>query len=465
MRQPLRTVLHAMGLTIMAVTPVLGGCSGDDGPPADATPAPTPVPADAGDGAATVNEPPDASPEASAPVGCLKHPCPVKIVVDSWHACAVMDDGTARCWGHNDSGELGDGTTVDRSVPTPVMGLTGVTDMVLGLGWSCALSKDGTVRCWGMYGYPETTPTTAPEAIVGVVGAKQLSGGTFSACARLDNGSVQCWGNNGYGELGNGKTGASSRASVQVTLLGGVKTIAAHGHNVCAALTDGTARCWGNNAGAALGDGTTTNRPTPVGVQGLRGVASLHGSEETPCAILDDGSARCWGKNDYSQIGDGTNVDRPEPTKVGSLSGVLQLSGRGCALMSGAGVQCWGAAGLAGTGTAVTARMLPQPIQGATTATQLVAGAAHHCARLADGTVQCWGLNNYGQLGSGSTKDPTTPVQVRDLAKVTAVFSGRGFTSFALLSDGTVQGWGRNDYGQVGDGTKDTRSAPVAVAF
>ncbi|WP_244237814.1 RCC1 domain-containing protein, partial [Corallococcus llansteffanensis] len=245
----------------------------------------------------------------------------------------------------------------------------------------------------------------------------------------------------------------------------GARLVAGGFHNL-AAKQDGTVWAWGRNAYGQLGDGTATNRSTPVPVQGLTGVAALAAGYQHSLAVKQDGTVWAWGYNVNGQLGDGTVTDRPNPVQVQGLTGVTALAVgfyHSLALKQDGTVWAWGSniTGQLGDGT-TTDRLTPVQVQGLTGVTALAAGASHTLALKQDGTAWAWGFNNYGQLGDGTATDRLTPVQVQGLTGVTALASG-GSHTLALKQDGTVRAWGFNDMGQLGDGTRTNRSTPVQV--
>jgi len=238
----------------------------------------------------------------------------------------------------------------------------------------------------------------------------------------------------------------------------------------CALLGDGTVRCWGENSSGQLGDGTTTNRLTPVAVSGLSGAVSLTPSADGMCALLGDGTARCWGNNMAGQLGDGTTTTRLTPVLVSGLSGAVSVASSGtgsgmCALLGDGTARCWGSnfSGQLGDGT-TTRRLTPVAVSGLSSAVSLTSTSGYGmCALLGDGTARCWGRNHFGQLGDGTTTDRRTPVAVSGLSSAVSLSSTSGYGMCALLGDGTARCWGRNDAGQLGDGTTTDRLTPVAV--
>jgi hypothetical protein len=191
------------------------------------------------------------------------------------HTCALTSAGAAECWGNNDLGQLGNGTTTNSTTPVAVSGLgSGVSAISVGGDHSCALTSAGAVKCWGDNGNGElgngtTTPSSTPVAVSGLgSGVSAISAGEDHTCALTSAGAVQCWGFNGFGQLGNGTTTDSSTPVAVSSPGGGVSAITAEGFHSCALTSAGAAECWGFNGFGELGDATTTDRHEPVFVSG-----------------------------------------------------------------------------------------------------------------------------------------------------------------------------------------------------
>lgn len=186
-----------------------------------------------------------------------------QIAVGSGFACALVS-GAVKCWGSNVSGQLGNGTTTASWTPvTPIA--SGATDLAAALDYTCAVVS-GTVKCWGTRS-PVGISSTTPVTVAGIGSATQVAAGNFHACAVTSAGGVKCWGWNDSGQLGDNTTTNSTTPVDVVGLSSGVSMVAASGwKHTCALLTNGSVKCWGSNANGELGDGTRTQRLTPVSV-------------------------------------------------------------------------------------------------------------------------------------------------------------------------------------------------------
>jgi alpha-tubulin suppressor-like RCC1 family protein len=220
------------------------------------------------------------------------------------HSCAVLSGGTVKCWGLNGSGELGDGTTINRLTPVGVVGLDSGVLLVTGGGsHNCAVLSGGTAKCWGSNGGKLGDGTTinrlTPVGVVGLdSGVVSISAGWAHSCAVLSAGVAKCWGSNSNGQLGDGTTNDQRTPVGVVGLASGVVSIAAGTKYSCAVLSGGTAKCWGENYSGQLGDSTTTARLTPVDVVGLgSGAVSIAVGDGHSCALLIGGAVKCWGSN------------------------------------------------------------------------------------------------------------------------------------------------------------------------
>ncbi|MCS6778048.1 MAG: dockerin type I domain-containing protein [Chloroherpetonaceae bacterium] len=427
------------------------------------------------------------------------------IAVGGAHTLALRRDGTVWAWGNNASGELGDGTTTNRRTPVPVKGpggsgvLTGVTALAARSGCSMALRPDGTVWAWGRNFYGQlgdgtTTDRSTPVQVRGPNNTGFLTdivavapGGNHTVALRSD-GTVWAWGDNEYGQLGNNTT-TNRTTPVQVRgpnntgFLTNVVAVSASLFHTVALRADGTVWTWGSNSHGQLGDGTTTNRTTPVQVLGPGVIAVSAGTMHT-MALRSDGTIWAWGGNFAGQLGDGTTISRRTPVQVrgvnriGFLTGIraIEASNTGSMALGQDGtVYSWGynEEGRFGIGSYADSTT-PVPMcgpEGEGLMTEVIAmgmGHRHSTVLRADGTLWSCGYNQQGQLGNSEFHIALTPVWVAApleqnfFPRALAISAGRSHTVL-LQVNGTVWAVGGNTYGQLGDGTTVDQKLPVQV--
>jgi len=344
--------------------------------------------------------------------------------------CALLAGGTVECWGDNEQGELGIGTTTNTPTPAAVTNLTGVTAIAAGAAHTCALLSGGTVQCWGYNQEGELgngtsiSPFVTPAAVSNLTGVTAIAAGAQHTCALLSIGTVDCWGVAYDGRLGTLDDRRPpllyglSWTPVSVSNLTGVTALSAGYSHTCALLMDRTVQCWGNNDYGQLGNGTTNHSTTPVSVSNLSGVTAIASGRYHACAVVSGGAVECWGANDYGQLGNGTMTATTSPVAASKLSG---------------------AAGIA-------------------------AGRGDSCAVLLDGTVECWGYNQDGELGNGTLWEPVLDTRRVDCWQNSSITAGNHHFC-ALLSGGAVQCWGLNDSGQLGNATATNSSTPAHVSL
>lgn len=336
-------------------------------------------------------------------------PIATAISVGTDMACALLSDGSVRCWGSNDQGQLGDGTitSTGSSPPVRVPDISNATAIATGGTWTaggkgaassaygCALLADRSVKCWGRFpGRPydqSVADSPRPATIAGLTDVVAIAAGNWHACALLANGSVQCWGDASEGELGNGVVTTCKPWSCPPNTIGtipvpaalkGVTSISGQGSNgSCAVLTTGEVACWGS----FMMHGTSDHLPFVVlGV--LTTPNHLSAGYNHACAVTASGGVQCWqGNVNLVAVGGFAH-------SVVAVSAGLEHT---CALLDNGTVECWPEAP-AGSTKAPTHRPAPD----ISNAIAVSAGYSQTCALIRGGNVRCW-------VGAGGGKVET----------------------------------------------------------
>lgn len=283
---------------------------------------------------------------------------------------------------------------------------------------------------------------------------------------------ILTWGSASQGQLGDG---TAVNKSSPVSVVGGFSDWVqisgmGSGNHGLGLRTNGTAWAWGGNAFGQLGDGTITSRSSPVSViGGFADWTSLQASSNHSLGLRSDGTAWAWGGGGAGGLGDNTVISKSSPVLiVGGFTDWVQLVGaanNSLGIRSDGTAWAWGgnSTGNLGDGT-TTAKSSPVSVLGGFTDwVQLAGGNTHGLGIRQNGTAWAWGRNNYGQLGDGTTVNKSSPVSVvggfTDWIKVDGGF----YHSLGLRSNGTAWSWGNNSSGQLGDGTTVSKSSPVSV--
>jgi len=354
-----------------------------------------------------------------------------------------------------------------------------IKDIQAGANQTCILTTAGGVMCWGEVFSEQFSDNSAtvqhhPVTIPGLSsGVRAIALGGTHSCALMTTGGVKCWGKNNQGQLGDDSTTDRVRPVGVYGLSSGVSAIEPGSFYSCALMTTGGVKCWGrNDFGQITNDSMkVTNGSRPVAVDGLSGVSAIGLGYSHSCVLMTTGGVKCWGSNQYGLLGNDITTDLRHPVDVYGLSSGVSAIAVGalhsCALKTTGGVKCWGnnQEGQIGIMYNTTDRFRPVDIYSLSSGVSAIAlGWTHSCALMTTGGVKCWGDNRFGQiLGDGSTTKILRPVDISDLSNGVSTIALGGHYSCALMTTGGVKCWGKNDKGQLGDGTTTKRHVPVDV--
>lgn len=331
------------------------------------------------------------------------------------HTCAILSDGTVRCWGGNYNGQLGNGGTVDALTATEVPGLTSVSDIGAGGNFTCAIAGAQKAYCWGGNGYGQLgngqSTGNQDQPVLTLSGVRDIATGQAHSCAVKTNSDVVCWGRNQNAQVGNGNN--PEEVTPVYVMTGGVAVSVGLTHS-CTLTTGGDVWCWGNNGDGQVGKGNKAAKVVPTKVTTMPNTISVSAGGNDTCGIRTGGDLYCWGENYHGQAGDPNNpndITSPElVTGLPPMSKVAIGIAHGCGLSTAGEVWCWGSQAVLGSPSA--SRAAPQKVPGLTDITDIASGSHHACAITSTGTAYCWGANSDGKVGDGTTTDRYSPVLV-----------------------------------------------------
>jgi alpha-tubulin suppressor-like RCC1 family protein len=427
-----------------------------------------------------------------------------QVSAGNFHTTAIKTDGTLWAWGSNSFGQLGVSANagINAANPSPIQvgALTNWSQVSAGTFHTTAIKTDGTLWAWGRNNGGQLGVSTnvginaansSPIQIGALTNWKQASAGYSHTSSIKTDGTLWAWGKNNYGQLGvsaNVGTNAANPSPIQVgALTNWSKTSIGFGHTT-AIKTDGTLWAWGNNnlgqLGVSTNVGTNTANPSPIQIGALTNWSQVSAGASHTTAIKTNGTLWSWGLNNYGQLGVsanvGTNAVNPSPVQVGALTNWSETSigyDHTTAIKTDGTLWAWGNNNLGQLGFSANAGSPvpnPSPIQiGALTNwAQFSVGFRHTSAIKTDGTLWAWGRNNYGQLGdgtSGTGANKSSPVQVPSSFTPKRIrFSPdsdwKSITvSHGIKNSGALFAWGPNNIGQLGDGTQVDKRSPIQI--
>ena len=337
------------------------------------------------------------------------------------HTCGIRAEGVAHCWGGNDYGQVGDGSTERRLTPVRVATPERLTALAAGSEHSCGLGASGAVYCWGnnaagQLGDGTNRARLKPVRVVTSQRLQQIAVGMAHSCALDSAGRLYCWGQNGRGQIGDGSR-TNREAPVRVGANRTFRSIALGWRHSCALTTDGTAYCWGSNGNGELGDANAADRLEPTAVVGGHRFVQLNAGSAHTCGLRGDGAVLCWGRNGKGELGNGSTEASSIPVIVQSVAPFSMISVGGehaCGITRSGAARCWGSNedGQLGDGTTGN-RTVPTPVDGEFRFTGISASATHTCAVTVSGDGYCWGFNLNGQLGDGTRSNQSRPIPVQ----------------------------------------------------
>lgn len=349
--------------------------------------------------------------------------CWKEISIGASHTLAIHNDGTLWAWGKNSQGQLGDGTTINKTTPIQIGTFSNWKMAYCGTFHSIALKTDGTLWVWGLNSQGQLGDGTNINKLIptqiGTNDWKLISAGSAFSVAIKNNGDIYTCGQNNYGQLGDGTL--INKNTFNLIYSGtNWKLISSGANRTIVIKNDDTLWGWGSNSSGSLGNGTIINILTPTLINANNNWKTVSCGGGHTLALKNDNSLWCWGQNDHRQIGNGNNINQLIPIQIGTSTNWKMISG----------------------------------------------GGIYSLALKNDNTLWGWGTNTYGQLGNGlSGGDIHVPTQANintDWVKIFA--SPLGSSSMAIKNNASLFAWGYNSDGQLGDGTIIQRNSPVQVS-
>ena len=406
-----------------------------------------------------------------------------QISLGDHHTCGITTAGVLKCWGDNSSGQLGEGSNVNKNSPVVIDSPTTYSQVSLGAAYSCGITTGGVLKCWGNNYYGQLGDNTNsnrffPKVIDSGTNYTQINLGNSHTCGITSGGELKCWGSNSSGQLGDGSYAEKFTPKVidvgtnyvQIGL--GSKMIIASNYT-CGLTSEGVLKCWGINLNVP-NTHLTLEHPTPLVIDNSTKYDAVTTSTTHTCGITNNKQIKCWGstynKNDALGIGfSGTSVPLPNLINDNDLySKVITTDDQTCGINMDGTLKCWGT----NTESIFGFSFLNYP----SFATPVVVDTANIyrdfsltysstgriCGITSSNSLNCWGNNSYGNLGDGTTITQSSPERIDSPTQYQQVSVGYSHTC-GLTIGGLVKCWGSNDYGQLGDGSVINSYTPVPI--
>ncbi|MFZ9596546.1 MAG: RCC1 domain-containing protein [Bdellovibrionia bacterium] len=350
-----------------------------------------------------------------------------RIAAAGSHTCALTEQGHLKCWGTNDSYQLGDGTQINSTTPESITPEVHYRTVSANGKHTCAISTSHELKCWGQgnqgqlgnntsgLGSYGNTPTTIDRGVL----YAQVQCGEYFTCGITPNGALKCWGSNGSGQLGDETLVNYATTPQPIDRTTRYSLIATGASHACGITTEGILKCWGENSSGQIGNGSTNTQRSPQVIDEKNSYTSVAVGARHTCGLTTSGTVKCWGLNGSGQLGIGHIQSKNTPQDISDTDHYLSIA----------------------------------------------AGRSHTCGITTSGDLKCWGSNTKGQIGDNTTNNRLTPQLVTSGGiKFTEVNLGETHTC-GLTTNGELLCWGDNTYSQIGDGSNTQKKLPVNIEF
>ena len=412
------------------------------------------------------------------------------------HTCALREGGKVSCWGHNEFGQIGNDRDFITKVlndsfiadPSEVVSLDDAIAITAGGAVSCAVRANGTISCWGSNAYNRMGNSEAlsanptPLPISGIYDAVGVAAGSNHTCIVRQGGSVSCLGSNIYGELGDGQSDLFTSEQVKVVSIDDAVDLSSSLHHSCVLHSTSEVSCWGRFWKGQAGDAATGDTPpVPIKVDGITDATYMAAGSLVSCAARENDEILCWGRlyrGEFTENEDGQISPVPSISEwqaslvVESVSKIAAEGSHVCVLETDGTITCAGINTFGQLGNGEFSETLDfafTNVPDIDDATDISLGYDHTCALHESGEISCWGRNHFGQLGNGEEnvgRHSAVPQRVVGISDAIAVEAGALTTTCALHESGEISCWGQSDQGELGtnaDLSNDHSAVPVRI--